>query len=136
MPSLDFVVRGPDMAAVHSAMIVRTLTAFGLHLKSYTIFQEEKRFGRRIDEISGRGKGGRWTWWGTTLNRRRCFPQADHIHDIGGSQDTSAGIPNTDPLHPEVVGPRTPAVQTVCLYSRIHFRYLFTEIHRNDKFYQ
>ena len=57
------------MAAVHSAVIVRTLAAFGLHMKSYTIFREEKTIGRRIGEISGRGKKGRWTWGGTTSYR-------------------------------------------------------------------
>ena len=66
VPSLDFVVRGPDMAAVHSPMTVRTLTAFGLHTISYTIFWEEKTFGRRIDEFFGHEKEGRWTWWPTT----------------------------------------------------------------------
>jgi hypothetical protein len=45
VPPLNLVVRGPDMTAVHSVVIVQTLAAFGLHIKSYTIFQEEKGFG-------------------------------------------------------------------------------------------
>ena len=58
MPSLDLVVCGPDMTAVHSAMIVRTLAAFGLHIKSYTIFQEEKGFGGSIWRDFRAGKRG------------------------------------------------------------------------------
>jgi hypothetical protein len=65
------------MAAVHSAVIVRTLTAFGLHIKSYTIFREEKGFGARFEEISGWGKEGRWTWWWTTLIRSTS-PEGRH----------------------------------------------------------
>jgi hypothetical protein len=69
VPSLDLVIRGPDMAAVHSAVIVRALTTSAFHTKSYTIFEEEKGFGRRIGELSGNGKEGTWTWWWTTLYR-------------------------------------------------------------------
>jgi hypothetical protein len=57
------------VAAFHGAVIVRALAAFGLHIKSYTIFQEEKAIGARFEEISGGGKEGRWTWWQTTSYR-------------------------------------------------------------------
>jgi hypothetical protein len=37
MPSLNFIFRDLDMAAVHLSAIVGTLTGSGLHVKQYTI---------------------------------------------------------------------------------------------------
>jgi hypothetical protein len=80
------------------AVIVGALAAFGLHIKSYTIFRKEKGIGGRIGEISGCRIEGRWTWMHTTLLRpggaggaqetykcsKRCLkqPEQNEYHQV------------------------------------------------------
>lgn len=51
LPALHLVFRDLNVDAVHGSMAVRTLPAFGLHARWYTILDMIKVIGQRIKKI-------------------------------------------------------------------------------------